>query len=508
VAMRLFRPGMVVLTCTVALCWPAAPGSAQQCRHASAEARPKIVGGQPAQLKDWPGQAVLRIHAKEANSALYICGGAALNEHWILTAAHCFEGIAASDLTATFYDARGQSHVGALEVVLGIDNLDALRHEHVYDVDKVVLREGYEKAETTGQDIALIRLKTPYKGPVARLSLDSSTDPQTPPGAQVRVAGFGALKAGVSPNTPNTYSHPDGHEYQAMSKRLQETAVPTVAIEQCRARYPNSKIDAEQICAGLEEGGKDSCQGDSGGPLLAYDRRGCPFQIGVVSWGVGCAGARDYGVYTRVSHHAAWIRTHTGPLEAVALEDTQPSEAQAVATGLTELAILQLEDVLRAAKDRIRIGIRGGNRVAVGRQVVFEAQSSVPGRLIIIDINAAGEVFQLLPNKYTPAHTIGRVTAGANLIIPGPGYGFTGFRAVDPLGKGKLIALVVPENFPFSALVGDVERVAKGFVPVNTPVNYLMNLVQQVVTEAAKRNAADSELAEWGFGVADYEIIR
>src|SRR5438128_1390791 len=265
--MRLFRRGVLILVGTLAVCWPASRATAQQCRHGSPDARPKIVGGHPAQLKDWPGQAVLRIHAKEAKSAHYFCGGAALNERWIVTAAHCFEGVAAN-LAATFYDARGRFHVGALEVVLGIDNLDALRNEHVYEVDKVVLREGYGKPEATGQDIALVRLKTPYTGPVARLSLDFSTDPQTPPGAQVRVAGFGALKSEAS---LNTYRHPGGHEYQALSKRLQETAVPTVATEQCKARYPNNKIDAEQICAGLEEGGKDSCQGDSGGPLVAYD---------------------------------------------------------------------------------------------------------------------------------------------------------------------------------------------------------------------------------------------
>jgi secreted trypsin-like serine protease len=504
-AARVFRRPVVVLICTLAVCWPAAPSTAQECRHGSGDARPKIVGGQPAQLKDWPGQAALRFHAKAAKTAHYFCGGAAVNERWIVTAAHCVVSLAAGDLTTTFDDARGRSHVGGLEVILGIENLDALQNEHVYEADRVVLREGYGKPETTGRDIALVRLKTPYKGPVARLSLGASTDPQTPPGSQVRVAGFGSLKDRAP---PNTYRHPDGHEYQAGSKRLQETAVPTVATEQCKARYQKYKIDAEQICAGLEEGGTDSCQGDSGGPLVAYDRRGCPFQIGVVSWGIGCAGPQDYGVYTRVSHHAAWIRTHAGPLAAVALADTPRSKAQTVGTDITELAMLQLEDVLGAAKGRVHIGIKGGNRVSIGREVAFEAQSSVAGRLVIVDINAAGEVLQLLPNKYTPAHTTGRVSAGANLTIPGPGYGFTGFRAVDPVGKGRLVALVVPENFPFDALVGDAERITKGFVPVNTPVNYLMNLVQQVVTEAAKGSAVDGQLAEWGLGVANYEIVR
>jgi secreted trypsin-like serine protease len=53
--------------------------------------------------------------------------------------------------------------------------------------------------------------------------------------------------------------------------------------------------------------GKDSCQGDSGGPIVIRNGNGDHIQVGVVSWGRGCAKAGYAGVYSRVSSGAAWI---------------------------------------------------------------------------------------------------------------------------------------------------------------------------------------------------------
>lgn len=61
------------------------------------------------------------------------------------------------------------------------------------------------------------------------------------------------------------------------------------------------------LCAGYTSGGKDACQGDSGGPLVSGST-----QVGIVSWGRGCAAANYPGVYASVASLRSWIQSATG----------------------------------------------------------------------------------------------------------------------------------------------------------------------------------------------------
>lgn len=98
-------------------------------------------------------------------------------------------------------------------------------------------------------------------------------------------------------------------ENGATSPVLQFVNVPIISRLQCRARYGPTQVTDNMICAGYNEGGRDSCQGDSGGPLAL---QGTNIQVGIVSWGIGCARPGRPGVYTNLARYLPWISQQTG----------------------------------------------------------------------------------------------------------------------------------------------------------------------------------------------------
>lgn len=76
-------------------------------------------------------------------------------------------------------------------------------------------------------------------------------------------------------------------KYEGLAAQtLMQVSVPITNNQGCLSKIT---MPTKQICAGYDEGGKDSCQGDSGGPLVVEIGNGIFELVGLVSFGVRCA---------------------------------------------------------------------------------------------------------------------------------------------------------------------------------------------------------------------------
>lgn len=240
---------------------------------AQAFAGEKIVGGvKVTDLKEAPYMVSL------SGS----CGGSIIASNWVLTAAHC---------AGYFSEVKG-----------GILNL---KDQGITVKVKRVIKHPKYNRQTFSNDYALVEL-------AEKLDL-RTTGLKAVKLATPKFASEGNQSAGVD---ATVYGFGDiGENRDNRTKDLNKVIVPIVSHEEAnRKESYDGAIDDTMIPAGYAAGGKDSCQGDSGGPLVVFDGRNDAVQIGVVSWGEGCAGANKYGVYSNVSGAYEWIKTTTGAL--------------------------------------------------------------------------------------------------------------------------------------------------------------------------------------------------
>ena len=140
----------------------------------------------------------------------------------------------------------------------------------------------------------------------------------------------------------------------------------------------------------------------------------------------------------------------------------------------------------------------------VGEELVFDVQSRVGGRLLLVDINADHEVGQILPNTYTRRLLDPVISTGEKLTVPNEGFGFRAFRVGPPKGLNRLLVVVTPDEFKFGTKSENMSRSAT----LASPLGYLMNLTSEV--RAALQNGESSGTAaatdKWTMGVLEYKI--
>jgi hypothetical protein len=161
-------------------------------------------------------------------------------------------------------------------------------------------------------DFLVMKLNEPVQLPSVVFNKDGN-QPYTR--QQVTIIGFGSTdtrsdaqgKTDIEMNLSNAADN-DG-EIATRNKVLQKVVVEVIPQDTCNSEkmYDGIINQESMLCAGIDEGGKDACYGDSGGPLLMI-QNGHYVQVGVVSFGAGCARPNRPGVYSRISTAADWIQ--------------------------------------------------------------------------------------------------------------------------------------------------------------------------------------------------------
>jgi secreted trypsin-like serine protease len=225
----------------------------------------------------WPWQVALYATGEK----VHYCGATLISKQWVVTAAHCVLYRKPHEIFAVL----GEFDVSQVEGNEVVKNISVIISHPIY------------RWWTSDFDIALLKFSVPlkmYNRFIYPVCLPLNTE-LPPVGTQFTITGFGRLKQGG-----------------ALPSRLQQAVVPLVSPDVCKKTYAGKAVITDRMmCAGYAKGGIDSCQGDSGGPFIKEKSNLCWYLYGVISWGIGCANADSYGVYTNLLTARTWIKKLT-----------------------------------------------------------------------------------------------------------------------------------------------------------------------------------------------------
>ncbi|XP_013186053.1 trypsin, alkaline C [Amyelois transitella] len=234
----------------------------------------RIIGGSDTAIENYP--AVVQVEFRTIFTWTQQCAGSILNSVYILSAAHCFSGSLYSDRDRRIRAGTANRHTGGSVVEIS----HAINHPDF-------------NSRNLDSDITVVRLSSQLIfGTTIQQAVIIGSGFDFPGNIPVTYVGWGLT------STTGSASHADV---------LQEVEVQSVDRSFCAQRYQSLQsprdITSNMICAGvLNEGGRDACKDDAGGPLFYQN-----IQIGIISWGQGCALPDFPGVSTDVASFTDWI---------------------------------------------------------------------------------------------------------------------------------------------------------------------------------------------------------
>lgn len=246
---------------------------------------PYIIGG--AKASPLENNFHARLVVTDGYSFSGYCGGTAITDTFILTAAHCIEE-----------DGQSINNIEDMGILINNPTQNVYKEE-MKKVKKVYVHESYEDALTTGYDIALIELESPITDNINTISLPSSPYQETVENkGQLFAIGMGYINDFREVPEHLQIGEMKYHSCDGIG------SIPSIGLS----------IDEDTLFCSVYKGGVgDSsigdggvCNGDSGGSI--YERKdGSVIQYGVTSFGNTRCETDGVDVFTNVYEYDSWI---------------------------------------------------------------------------------------------------------------------------------------------------------------------------------------------------------
>ncbi|XP_043945246.1 transmembrane protease serine 12-like isoform X1 [Protopterus annectens] len=255
-----------------------------------------IVKGRTAVVGEWPWQVSLQHYRTKSEALMPFCGGALINEHWVLSAAHCFE--------SSFLRYPDMVHV-----VAGTNRFsETPEHTEIPKASLIILHDGFGvKGEGFIHDIALVKLERPieFSDSIQPICIPTSDTLET--FSKCFISGWGVLD-----------------EFGEYSDELLTSEIKVTTTDICNETGMYAGILTEDvICAGEQFVKDEMYKGDIGSPFSCFNHEDSRFYLlGISSWGADHGAMHLPQIYTKTSSYACWIGTSTIKAEKSSVDNS------------------------------------------------------------------------------------------------------------------------------------------------------------------------------------------
>ncbi|KAJ2710309.1 Epidermal growth factor-binding protein type B [Coemansia spiralis] len=279
----MYKPSLLVLAqCLLAACVQAHPPTVK------APAAERVIGGTAAPANAFPSVVTLEILSP---LGVGLCGGTLLNNHTVVTAAHCV------------YDYDTNTYAPASSVHVGYGSNSRLNQTIVTAV-AVHVNPKFSPLDTMN-DIAIIT--------IAPIPFSASVQPAP--------IYSGPLETGTALTAVGWGLTIPGGNFDTLPNNLQDTQIIVGTPDECRKLVPTyQSSNGPQICTQNSlRPGSDTCQGDSGTGVY-IKAGGQNYLAGLTSFGAGpkgdptCALGDGLAFYTHIYYYMPFILEYGRPV--------------------------------------------------------------------------------------------------------------------------------------------------------------------------------------------------